>query len=245
MTDGAEIWYSFSGEAFNGQEPAYYDAKDFAWIASATEIALKAKSESAEFLSRFADISHPYFVKELVSKKDGWKQGTFYFWGKRNAALCKAAPKYDELFMAIPGMLSAGISLLEGNTTVLPHYGDTNAVIRCHFGISVPAGLPECGIKVSGESRAWSENEWILFCDAHKHEAWNKTNSRRIVLIVDVLSPAYLHKRKEICCNVSSMHSLQQCEAKFPFVRKLPGTFRGIIRRSFLILHYLRYKNEY
>jgi aspartyl/asparaginyl beta-hydroxylase (cupin superfamily) len=245
MSNHAHIWYSFSGRDYEGAEPAFYDATQFQWAKKTASEISELRLNSTSFTNKFTEQALPYFVKDLVSKTDAWKQTTFYFWGNRNAEACAQSPELDAIIRSIPGMLSAGISILEADTHVLPHYGDTNSVVRCHFGLSVPASLPECGIKVKGESRSWSEHAWLMFCDAHKHEAWNKSTQRRTVLIVDVLSPEYSSRKKEICCNVKSMHSLQRAEENLPVIKNLPGFVRGLIRKWFLMKHYLRYSDAY
>lgn len=245
MSSQAQIWYSFSGRNYEGNEPAFYDAAQFQWAEKSAGEISQLRLNSASLTNKLSEQALPYFVKDLVSKAGAWKQTTFYFWGDRNAEACAQSPELDAIIRSIPGMLSAGISILEANTHVLPHYGDTNSVIRCHIGIDVPSGLPDCGIKVKDEMRSWSVNEWLMFCDAHKHEAWNKTQRRRIVLIADVLAPEFSSRRKEICCNVKSMHSLQRAESNVPVIRKLPGSVRGLIRKMFLVKHYLRYTDAY
>lgn len=245
MSSYPHIWYSFSGREYAGNEPAFYDVSQFPWAEKAAAEISQLRLNSKLFTNKLSEKALPYFVKDLVSKTDSWKQTTFYFWGDRNAEACAQSPELDTIIRSIPGMLSAGISILEADTHVLPHYGDTNSVVRCHIGIDIPSGLPDCGIKVKDESRGWGTDEWLMFCDAHKHEAWNKTNRRRIILIADILSPEFSSRRKEICCNVKSMHSLQRAEKNIPLIRKLPGYARGLIRKMFLAKHYLRYTDAY
>ena len=49
----------------------------------------------------------------------------------------------------------------------------------------IPEG--ECYILVNGERYDWKEREDVLFDDTYKHEVWNKTDGRRVVLFLDVL----------------------------------------------------------
>lgn len=238
-------WFSFRGGAYTGNHPAFFDVNDFAWTQQTEAAFAEVLRASQSFLAAFEEKSDPYFNAALASKKGGWRQGTFYFWGKRNTDLCNRAPELDAFMRSIPGMLSAGLSMLEPHVDIHPHYGDTDAVMRCHIGIKIPAGLPECGITVKDETRAWEKGKWLLFCDAHLHAAWNHTNERRIVLIADVLLPEFADQKRDICSDVRSMLSLQKAEQRLPFIKKLPGKLRGIIRRGFRFIHYLRYRDEY
>ncbi|HEU4719239.1 MAG TPA: aspartyl/asparaginyl beta-hydroxylase domain-containing protein [Bacteroidia bacterium] len=245
MSRSTHPWYSFRGGSYPGNAPSFYDGSAFAWVAE-TESRFPGLMEAAKgFIGSFEERSAPYFNANLVSKKGSWRQGTFYFWGLKNEELCRAVPAIDDFIWSVPGMLSGGLSLLKAETDILPHFGDTDAVMRCHLGLVIPAPLPECGLEVNGEQRSWEKGKWLLFCDAHYHRAWNHTKQTRIVLIVDVLRPGYESRKREICSNVRSMLSLQRLEQAFPLFRKFPGKIRGLVRRFFFRIHYFRFKNEY
>ncbi|MCU0434172.1 MAG: aspartyl/asparaginyl beta-hydroxylase domain-containing protein [Bacteroidia bacterium] len=225
------IWYSYSGQKYGGGLPAYTDPHEFAWAVWAEENFARIRSDVENWLNAHGHTLKPYFYGTLVSRPDAWKVEPFYNWGRRNEALCKSIPALDELFGRIPGLTSAAISKLEPGTDIHAHYGDTNAIVRCHFGLQIPGELPDCGLEVNGKQRAWEEGRWLMFCDAHLHRAWNRTPHARYVLIVDVMRPEFEKSKAEICANVLSMHALQALEQKYPVVKKLPGKLRGIIRR--------------
>lgn len=42
---------------------------------------------------------------------------------------------------------------------------------------------------MSGEERAWEEGKMLIFDDSLTHEAWNKSDRIRIVLLIDFLTP--------------------------------------------------------
>ena len=48
--------------------------------------------------------------------------------------------------------------------------------------------MPEgdCCLKVGGKVRKWKEGESFIFDDTIEHEAWNRTNEDRIVLLMDL-----------------------------------------------------------
>ena len=109
----------------------------------------------------------------------------------------------------IDGLVSASFSLLKAGTSIHPHYGDTNAIIRSHFGVDVPAGLPQVGFRVNGEERAWRNGEFLFFCDGYVHSAWNHSEKDRIVMIIDVLRPEFAARRRFICATVLASLTLQ------------------------------------
>ena len=67
-----------------------------------------------------------------------------------------------------------------------PHCSVDNLRLRCHLGIRIPPGT---GIRVGGETRTWTEGRCLLFEDSFEHEVWNRSDERRIVLIVDFWHP--------------------------------------------------------
>jgi len=225
-------WYSYQGGAYHGTMPAYYDGTDFEWLERGRHLFPELSAEIGKLITENEKLLAPYFHEGLITKKGSWKGLSFILWDKMFPENGDRCPKTLAFLKSIPGLTSASLSVLDPQADILPHYGDTNTVIRAHLGLQIPDMLPNCGIEVNGIQRSWKASEWILFCDAHLHRAWNKTNARRYVLIIDVLHPEYSAQRKEICDNVRSLHSLQRLEKKFPFVLRLPGKIRGILRRA-------------
>ena len=77
-------------------------------------------------------------------------------------------------------------SFLTPGTHILPHHGVTNTRLVLHLPLLVPAG---CELVVGGESHAWREGECVAFDDTYLHEAWNRGDGLRAVLIMDVWNP--------------------------------------------------------
>ncbi|WP_428311185.1 aspartyl/asparaginyl beta-hydroxylase domain-containing protein [Hydrocarboniphaga sp.] len=77
-------------------------------------------------------------------------------------------------------------SVLAPGTHLLPHRGVTNTRSVGHLALIVP---PDCALSVSGIEYQWSESSTVLFDDTYSHEAWNKSDRLRIVLIFDIWNP--------------------------------------------------------
>jgi aspartyl/asparaginyl beta-hydroxylase (cupin superfamily) len=232
-------WYSFKGQPFDGPFPAFFDEAEWTWLLSwqkdHAEIFSALREEIENFLRTQGQSLQPYFNTRLVEGQGQWKVGNFMFWGERNEKNFTHCPKLDAWLKNLPGMrvLSAAVSVLPPHTEIKPHIGDTSTVARCHLGLSIPASLPDCGIQVNGESRSWNEGEWLIFCDAFEHSAWNRTSEPRYVLIIDILLPQYEEYERDICRNVRSLLKLQALTERRPWVAKLPGKLRGLIRRFY------------
>ncbi len=226
-------WYSYKGGEFTGDLPAFFPTDEWKWILESEAKFSVIKSEIEKLLSSKNNILEPYFNASLVSEKGKWEVVNFYFWGKEEKNNCDACPELNRFLKTIPGMLSAGISRLAPQTSIHPHFGDTNMIARCHLGLSIPTGLPSCGIKVKDETRAWENGKWLVFCDAHQHSAWNQTDQFRYILIVDVVLPRFVNEKKNIAANVQSLLALQKKLDKNPWMKKLPGPFLGVMRQWF------------
>lgn len=74
-------------------------------------------------------------------------------------------------------------SVLAPGTHIHPHRGRPGPYLRCHLGLEVPQG--DCAIRVAGASRGWGEGDLLVLDDRLEHEAWNRTPTRRVVLLFD------------------------------------------------------------
>lgn len=104
---------------------------------------------------------------------------------------CEKMPKTTALIENIPGLYNGGFSAIGPGTHITPHVGYTSDVLRCHLGLIVPA--PDlCQIRVADQTYSWQEGQCMIFDDMYEHEAWNKSNKIRVVMILDILKSAIL-----------------------------------------------------
>jgi ornithine lipid ester-linked acyl 2-hydroxylase len=134
----------------------------------------------AEFAALGEAALAPWPERELYSR--GWEVAGLHAFGRKLEANCARCPATASLVEAIPGMTTAGFSLLQPGTHILPHRGYTNEVLRCHLGLIVPAG---CSMRVGSDVRNWQEGRCLIFDDTVEHEVWHNGDSRRVVLLVD------------------------------------------------------------
>ena len=81
-------------------------------------------------------------------------------------------------------------------THLLPHRGVTNTRVVAHLPLIVP---PDCALRVGGEEHAWQEGRVVVFDDTYEHEAWNRSDQVRVVLIFDLWNPAPDRTRTRSC----------------------------------------------
>jgi len=77
-------------------------------------------------------------------------------------------------------------SVLTPGSHILPHHGVTNVRAVTHLPLIVPE---DCALVVGGEARSWEEARCFTFDDTFEHEAWNRSERTRVVMLMDVWNP--------------------------------------------------------
>lgn len=141
--------------------------------------------------------------KETFLYSTGWDVFGFYAFGKRIEENCRLCPGTAAVLAQIPGLVTAGFSSLKPQTHIKPHVGYSYSysddgqlerqelnkqVLRCHLALIVPPALTPigCAIRVGEELQNWTEGKCLVFDDTIQHEAWNRTQGTRVVLLVDI-----------------------------------------------------------
>ena len=81
---------------------------------------------------------------------------------------------------------SVFFSVLAQKTHIPPHHGETNARVIAHLPLIVPEG---CRLRVGFEERRWREGETLVFDDTIEHEAFNDSDTLRVVMVFDLWNP--------------------------------------------------------
>lgn len=128
---------------------------------------------------------------ERIQRSGAWDVAFFYERGRRRHEVCEACPVTTRGIEGHGAVLTmaglAYISRMRAGTHIRAHTGPTNLRVRCHLGIRVPDG--DCAIRVENDTRPWEEGKCLVFDDRFEHEAWNRTDQDRVVLIVDLWHP--------------------------------------------------------
>ena len=107
------------------------------------------------------------------------------------------AAKRDEFSLAHAQLLMDAAAALERNFDFShggfgtapkfpPHNGLANTRLICHLPLIIP---PDCGFRVGNEVREWREGEAWVFDDSINHEAWNRSDRTRVILLFDIQRP--------------------------------------------------------
>lgn len=106
-----------------------------------------------------------------------------------NARYC---PKTMALYEALKPPVIAGrspnlmFSILDPHTQIPPHHGVTNTRLVLHIPLIIPDG---CALRVGADTREWVPGRALIFDDTINHEAWNNSDSLRVVLLCDIWHP--------------------------------------------------------
>jgi aspartyl/asparaginyl beta-hydroxylase (cupin superfamily) len=218
----SKIWFSFFDRSiYNGPENAFSNKHEIEELRILEDNFEDIRKEFHIFLSVQNKFT-TYFNKTTVSKTTSWKTLSLLYWNKPYIKNQKDLAILNKLIKKIPGCVSCSLSLLEPNSQIKPHCGDTNAIWRIHLPLIIPGTLPEVGLKVAGQSISWEEGKIIAFCDAHEHEAWNFSNKERYIIIIDIIKPNYREKTNHICSVVLSSIALQKLAEKINWLYKVP-----------------------
>lgn len=215
-----KLWFSILSKdaRYYSDEPNFIPSDYFEWTKNASQIADVLESELLEYLKN--NQLESYFNTKMSENVKKWKTISLKWWGLELYSHQKLFPKTTAFINSIPDLVSASFNLLEANSSIYPHCGDTNGIYRCHLGLIIPAELPECGFRVENEKKSWKKGEWLIFIDAKEHEAWNMSNANRFILLIDIIRPEY--KNKKIFIQLVSLTGL--------FLQKLAETFPILYR---------------
>lgn len=220
-----KLWFSIFDFSFDykSTEPAFVDSRSFDWANDIEANVNTIKEELAAYLG--TNELQGYFNTSMVSKKNSWRTIALKTWSIQLFKNQKCFPKTTKLLNKYPQIISASFNLLESNSAILPHCGDTNAIYRCHLGLDIPTGLPDCGFKVKNETRAWENNKWLIFMDAYQHEAWNNSNKDRYIFLIDVLRDDFRAKKGLVCSTVLTSLFLQKKAETYKSLLKFKPSF--------------------
>ncbi len=228
MAKKSKIWYSFMGGQSEDDHIGFYDNSNFSWISLLEDNYPVIKNEVETYINKYETEIKPYFNKNLVTKEKSWRTFAFFFWCWKVKKNIKECPETFKVLQQAPNIVSASISILEPGVQIKPHRGDTNAIVRAHLALVAPVQLPDCGFEVNEQQKSWQEGKIFVFNDAAKHTAWNHSNKRRYVLLIDVMRPEYVTKKYTVSSMVLGGLVMQSIFQKIPFLRYLPKFLKAI-----------------
>jgi hypothetical protein len=191
----------------------FFAREEFPWIAQLEQATDAIRRELLEVLKDQGafkpyvqgDPNRPYNPQDGMLNKPDWS--AFYLWKDGeivagNAARCPEtmkALKHVPLTRAQHRSPSVLFSLLRPGAHIPPHSGLINTRLIGHLPLIVPPG---CTFRVGNEIREWVEGKAWLFDDTIEHEAWNRSDQTRVVLIFEIWRPELTEDERRLVCTM-------------------------------------------
>lgn len=179
----------------------FFDRAEFPWLDAIEAASDEIRAElTAAMVSDRAGLE-PYVAYPEGVPLNQWRElnksrrwSAYYLWNQgvpqeghlarcpRTAQALRSAPQCE---VAKRGP-TAFFSILDAGTHIPPHTGITNTRLTVHLPLIVPEN---CSFRVGGETREWVPGKAWVFDDTIEHEAWNRSDVPRAILIFDIWNP--------------------------------------------------------
>ncbi len=130
---------------------------------------------------------------EHLFKGAAWDAYFFYRYGHANHEHLTACPHTASVLQQLPQVMirdhapETCFSILRPGTHILPHRGVTNIRSVLHLPLILPG---QCTLNVIGvEKYEWQLGRSFAFDDTYEHEAWNRSEQTRVILLTDIWNP--------------------------------------------------------
>ena len=178
----------------------FYERSRFPWL-DRVEAATPAIRDELMAVLEDEGAFHPYVQSDQKRPNspgnrmlDNPEWSAFYLWKNgapvpENAARCPKtlAALEDVPFPAIANRSpSVLFSLMRPGAHIPAHNGFVNTRLICHLPLIVPG---RCHFRVGNEVREWIEGKAWVFDDTIEHEAWNRSDRTRVVLLFETWRP--------------------------------------------------------
>ena len=171
----------------------WLDAPEAAAAAITDELHAFLDDEAAPFEAYVqAEANRPVDDRHWMLRDPDWTALHLWKDGAPVAGVADRCPAVTEALANVPLCRTPGrtptvlFSLLKPGARIPPHTGYVNTRLICHLPLIVPPG---CGFRVGNDTREWVEGRAWAFDDTIEHEAWNRGDGLRAILIFDVWRP--------------------------------------------------------
>lgn len=183
-----------------------HDRRRFPWVAALEDACPVIQREFGGLLAS-ADFAR---VHPAYTSRGEWAAAYLWAYGERVEEVCRLCPETDRLLGSIPGVAEFGTTLFSAlgpHSHIAPHYGYTNAKLRCQLPLRVPR---DCKLKVGDREVEQEEGTCIVFDDSFLHAAWNESDELRFVLVFDFFHPDLTGEEIEYLALLAQARELAQ-----------------------------------
>jgi len=188
----------------------FFERRHFPWLERIEAQTEAIRGELEALLEADQDALRPYVAMDPGTPANKWfpldhklDWSALHLWkdGRRDDVVCARFPQTAAAVEALPLSDLPGrtptvfFSLLRPGTHLPAHSGVSNVRTIIHLPLIVPPG---CGFRVGGETREWQVGRAWAFDDTIEHEAWNRSDRARAILIFDVWNPYITQTERDL-----------------------------------------------
>ncbi len=188
----------------------FYDREAFPWLDEVEAATDDIRAELRGVLEQDAPSFVPYVQqapgqprRDLAGLENNPSWSAYYMWKDGEIDLDHSArcPKTLGSLAKAPQMWarrrspSVLFSLLRPGAWIPPHTGLTNVRLICHLPLMVPPG---CALRVGNDTRVPVEGEAWVFDDTIEHEAWNRSDRTRVILLFEIWRPELTEEERAL-----------------------------------------------
>jgi aspartate beta-hydroxylase len=187
----------------------FYDRRLFPWmddVEAATEdirAELLAVMQDPDAFSPYVEGNPNRPRKDQLGLLNNPAWSAFYLWKNgdvvpANAARCpKTLHALERAPLAKVRWRSPSIlfSLLQPGAHIPPHNGLVNTRLICHLPVVTPG---QCTFRVGNDVRDWEHGKAWAFDDTIEHEAWNRSDQARVILLFDIWRPELTDEERNL-----------------------------------------------
>lgn len=197
------------------------------------------KQEVLEFYEREGETTLQANFTPYKYKEEGWRTINLLSFMLMYPGAIKKLPKTWEILRNIPDMVGVTMAVLKPHTRIKAHFGDSNAIVRTHLGLVIPGKYPELGLRNGSQEKCWEEGKTFAITIAHRHYAWNNTDRKRIILMVDTINPDFKGRKMWICSLLLAAAVMKFIATKIPPLKKAPAFFPRMLHPLFGSIFYV------
>ncbi len=188
----------------------FYDNSDFPWLKRLETATGEIREELLAVLREDRDDFRPYVahpdgapIAQWAELNHSMRWNALFLWkdGIRQEEQCRRCPRMAALLDTLPMIdipnfgPTVLFSVLAPHTHIPPHSSVTNARLVVHLPLTVPPG---CRFRVGNETREWREGQAWVFDDTIEHEAWNDSDEKRVIVMIDIWNPFLSAAEREL-----------------------------------------------
>ncbi|MEE4202393.1 MAG: aspartyl/asparaginyl beta-hydroxylase domain-containing protein [Halieaceae bacterium] len=179
----------------------FFPREELAWLdelESQTDViqseleALLAKQQHSFKPYIHSGIDRPQESHTDLMDSDNWTSAYLWEDGRPIESTIEQCPTTTDVIEELPLTKINGFSpsvlfsKLAPGARIEPHTGLVNTRLICHLPLIVPE---QCGLRVGPETRITQRGSAWAFDDSIQHEAWNRSEEARVILLFDVWRP--------------------------------------------------------